>query len=95
MARTVPRPFQYMWGSGQVVEEAAAPGDHYEPVIQLLRVEGGDHDGEEQVRFCFYSARGGFRRSPLVVSEDDIEGLRQALASTPRLRELLRQLVAD
>lgn len=95
MTRKLPRPFQYAWGSGQILEEVSAPIPHYEPVIQLLRCEGGEHDGEEQVRFCFYSPRGAFQRHPLVVDERDIADLREALRAAPRLRALLKELVAD
>jgi hypothetical protein len=95
VARRIPRPFQYAWGSGQIVEEASAPNPHYEPVIQLLVCEGGDHDGQEQVRFCFYNPRGAFQRHPLVVGAQDIANLREALKQAPRLRALLVQLVAD
>ncbi len=95
MTRTLPRSFSYEWGSGQIVEEAAAPNEYYEPVIQLLVPEGGEHEGEEHVRFCFYSQRGAFQRSPLVIGPDDVEGLRKALRDTPRLRALLARLIAD
>jgi hypothetical protein len=95
VSRSVPRPFNYAWGNGQIVEEASAPNDYYEPAIQLLRCEGGEYDGKEHVRFCFYSSRGGFQRSPMVVGNDDMAGLREALEKTPRLREALRQLLAD
>ena len=95
MARQIPRPFSYQWGSGQIVEEASAPNEHYEPAIQLLQVEGGHHDGELSVRFCFYSPRGAFQRHPMVIGRDDIADLRKALKKTPKLRALLKKLVAD
>lgn len=95
MARELPRSFKYEWGSGQILEEAAAPNEFYEPVIQLLVPNEGGHDGEEHVRFAFYSQRGAFQRSPLVIGPDDIEQLRRALKETPRIRALLKQLVAD
>jgi hypothetical protein len=93
MTRSVPRSFSYHWGSGQIVEEACAPNDYYEPAIQLLVPEGGEHDGEEHLRFCFYSASGAFQRSPLVMNEGDLAGLRAALDQAPRIKKLLRQLV--
>jgi hypothetical protein len=68
---------------------------YYEPVIQVLRPEGGAHDGEDHIRFCFYSPSGTFQRHPLVVGPDDVAALAEALKNTPRLRELLKQLVAD
>jgi hypothetical protein len=95
VARQLPRPFRYEWGSGQVVEEVSAPNPHYEPVIQLLVCEGGEHDGEEQLRFCFYSPRGAFQRHPLVIDERDIDELNAALERAPRIRALLERLVAD
>lgn len=81
--------------SGQIVEEVSAPNPHDEPVIQLLRCESGDHDGQEQVRFCFYSLRGAFQRHPLVVGEQDIADLREQLKHAPRLLALPQRLVAD
>jgi hypothetical protein len=93
MARQVPRPFKYDWGSGHVVEEVAAANPHYEPAIQLLVCEGGDHDGEEHLRFCFYSPRGAFQRHPMVIDRRDIAELRAALEDAPRIRALLKELV--
>jgi hypothetical protein len=36
-----------------------------------------------------------FQRSPLMIGEAEVAGLRKALRETPRLREILRELVAD
>ena len=93
--RKVPRPFKYSWGGGQIVEEATCDSEHHEPALQLLRYEGGDHDGYEQVRFCFYNLRGAFQRHPLMLGQEDVAKLREALKETPRLRALLKELVAD
>ncbi len=92
-ARTLPRPFNYHWGSGQIVEEASYSAQHHEPVIQLLRYEGGEVDGMWSIRFCFYNPKGMFQRSPLVIGSDELKGLRAALKKTPRLRRLLKRLV--
>lgn len=89
--RAVPRPYAFSWGAGSVVEEAAALGQHHDASIQLLE---GD-DGGLHVRFCYYNLRGQFQRSPLLIGEQDVEALRASLATTPRLRDLLRRLVAD
>jgi hypothetical protein len=90
--RAVPREFRFHWGGGQIVEEAAYRGQHTEPAIQLLEYEG--HPGSYGVRFCYYSLDGRFQRSPMMIDgEDTLEGLRAALAETPKLRELLRKLV--
>jgi hypothetical protein len=94
VARQIPRPFKYEWGSGQVVEEVSAPNPHYEPAIQLLVCEGGEHDGEEQLRFCFYSPRGAFQRHPMVIDQRDIEELRAGLKHAPRIRALLERLAS-
>ena len=91
--RPLPRPFNYHWGSGQIVEEASYTAQHHEPVIQLLEYEGGDHAGAWSIRFCFYSPNGRFQRSPLLIGDDGLAGLRAALKTTPRLRALLKQLV--
>jgi len=91
--REVPRPFQFHWGGGQIVEEASYVGRHTEPAIQLLEYEGGS--GAYGIRFCYYNHAGRFQRSPMMIdSEDSLEGLRAALAETPKLRELLRRLVS-
>jgi hypothetical protein len=89
--REVPRPFQFHWGGGQIVEEASYLGKHTEPAIQLLEYEGG---GSYGIRFCYYSHAGRFQRSPMMIdSEDSLEGLRAALKGTPQLRALLKKLV--
>ena len=90
MARKVPRPFKYEWGSGSIVEEACWMGEHMEPAIQLMRYEGGDHDGMEAVRFCFYNTKGAWQRHPLMLGPDDTKQIREALKSTPQLRKILK-----
>jgi hypothetical protein len=91
--RAVPRPFSFHWGSGQIVEEAAYTGRYAEPAIQLL--EYADHPDVIGIRFCYYSLDGRFQRSPMMIDGDDsFDGLREALKDTPRLRALLRKLVA-
>lgn len=92
--RSAPRRFEYSWGSGRIVEEASYAGRHHRPTIQLLEYDSGEAAGGWSVRFCFYGLDGRFRRSPLLVGEDDLEGLRAALESAPRLRDLLKRLVA-
>jgi len=72
-----------------IAEEATHAGEHHEPSLQLLEFE----DGSLSVRFCYYDHTGRFQRSPLVVSNAEIDGLRQALSKTPRLRELMQELM--
>ena len=91
--RKLPRPFEMHWGSGQIVEEATYEGEWHEPAIQLMEYTEGESTGGFSIRFCTYNHRGGFQRSPLMVSEADLEGLRAALRSTPRLRALLKRLL--
>ena len=91
--RPLPRPFGYPWGSGRIVEEASYAGRHHEPVIQLLQYEEGEAAGDWAVRFCFYSLEGRFQRSPLLAGEDDLDGLRAALARAPTLHAILKRLV--
>jgi len=57
---------------------------------ELLEFE----DGSESVRFCYYDHTGRFQRSPMIVGKEEIEGMRKALAGTPRLSELLRKMIA-
>jgi hypothetical protein len=92
-ARKLPRPFEMPWGRGLIVEEAAYAGEYHESVIQLMEYDAPPLAGEVTLRFCSYSPRGAFLRSPLMVSSRDLEGLRLALQSTPRLREVLRRLI--
>ncbi len=91
--RAAPRSFTLHWGSGRIAEEASYAGPYHEPRIQLLEFTEGQAAGSVAVRFCFYDLRGRFQRNPLIVDERDIEGLREALRRTPRLRALLRRLV--
>ena len=93
--RALPRPFEYHWGSGEIVEEAAYAAEHHEPAIQLLEYTDGEAAGSWSVRFCFYTPSGRFQRSPLVIGANDIRGLRAALKKTPKLRKLLLRLVSD
>ena len=89
--RSLPRPFAYHWGSGQIVEEAAYSGEHHEPAIQLLQYDEANVGWS--IRFCFYNPRGHFQRSPVVIGDDELKGLRAALKKTPKLRRLLKRLV--
>jgi hypothetical protein len=91
--RKLPRPFEMHWGRGEIVEEATFEGEHHEPTIQLLSYTEGEAAGSYSVRFCSYNHRGQFQRSPLMVGPAEIDGLRQALAQTPQLRDILRQLI--
>lgn len=93
--RALPRPFSYHWGSGRITEEAAYTGRHHQPAIQLLEYDEGEAAGSISVRFCFYNHGGRFQRSPLLIGEDEIAGLRAALKKTPRLRALLKRLVQE
>jgi len=93
--RKLPRPFEMHWGSGEIVEEASFSGEYHEPAIQLMVYTEGEATGSYSLRFCSYSHRGMFQRSPLMIGEAEVDGLRKALRQTPRLREILRELVAD
>ncbi len=88
--RQVPRPFEMPWGKGNVVEEATSLGQWHQPCIQLLEYD----DGSLSVRFCSYTLNGRFQRSPLMIGEQDVAGLRGALPDAPRLHSLLKDLVA-
>ena len=81
------------WGRGDIVEEAAFAGEYHEPTIQLLAYTEGEAAGSFSVRFCSYNHRGQFQRSPLMLGQAEIDGLRKALHDTPQLREILRQLI--
>ena len=95
MAAAKPRTFDLHWGSGIIAEEVRYQSEHHVPAIQLLEFTEGEIAGSVSIRFCDYDHRGRFQRHPLIVSEDDIAGLKAALEGSPRLKELLRTLVAD
>ena len=87
--RRIPRDFNLHWGRGQIVEEASVEGQYHQPSIQLLEFE----DGSLSVRFCYYNQHGRFQRGPLIMEEEDIGRLRDAVSANQRLRALLRELV--
>jgi len=93
--RKLPRPFEMHWGRGEIIEEATFSGEYHEPTIQLLAYTEGEAAGSYSVRFCSYSHRGQFQRSPLMLGEAELAGLRKALQETPRLHEILHQLVNE
>lgn len=91
--RKLPRPFEMHWGSGEIVEEASYESEHHEPAIQLLVYTEGEAAGGYSLRFCTYNLAGRFQRSPLMLSEADIDGLRASLRETPQLLSILKRLI--
>ena len=92
-ARKLPRPFAMHWGSGEIVEEATYSGEWHEPCIQLMRYTEGEAAGSLTLRFCTYTHEGRFQRSPLMLSEVDIDGLRDAIKQSPQVHALLKRLI--
>ena len=88
------RTFALHWGSGVIEEEAIAEDQYHRSSIQLLKFTEGPIAGQRGIRFCYYDPRGRFQRSPLVVDEEIIAALAKALKTTPRLRGMLKKLVA-
>lgn len=88
------RPFTLHWGSGVIEEEAIAVDQYHRTSIQLLKFTEGPIAGQREIRFCYYDPRGRFQRSPLVVDEEIITALAKSLKITPRLRAMLKKLVA-
>lgn len=88
--RTIPRPFCFEWGKGQVVEEASVKvqmkGHSWEPTIQLLQFE----DGSETLRFCVFHGR-QFSRMPLLVSPDELFALFEEASKHPRIKTRLKK----
>ena len=87
--------FSFGWGSGMIAEEAQVESRWDVPTLQLMKYTDGEAAGRINIRFCHYSHTGRFRRSPLMMSEDDVDAMREALKETPELREVLRRLVTD
>lgn len=92
-ARKLPRPFQMHWGSGEIIEEASYTGEWHEPTVQLMHYTEGEAAGSFTLRFCTYNPEGRFQRSPLMLSESDIDGLAEAIKGAPQLHALLKRLV--
>ena len=92
---TKQKSFSFSWGRGYVAEEARVEGEYHLPTLQLLKYTEGEAAGAVSVIFCHYGQAGNFRRSPLMMSPDEIDMMREALHETPELRELLRRLVED
>ena len=90
-----PRPFSLHFGEGVIAEEATFEGPHHVPAFQLLEFTGGDAAGHSSIRFCYFNKTGQFQRSPLLLDEEGIDEMREALRATPKLRALLRRLVED
>jgi hypothetical protein len=82
------RRFNLPWGQGDIVEEASFAGEYHESRIQLLKAD----EGYVMVRFCYYDLDGRFQRSPLIVGEDDLKGLKVSMRKCPQLRALLKTL---
>jgi hypothetical protein len=80
------------WGGGQVIDEVGVDTEHNELVIQLLRYDDG-HD--DVLRFCQYWQDGRFQRQPMMMGATEIAAMRKALKSSPAIRDLLKQLVAN
>ncbi len=93
-AAAVPRPFSMHWGDGEIVEEARFDGEHTAPAIQLMQFQTGDAAGSVALRFCHFSHAGRFQRSPLIVSEAEVERLREAVLANPLVRELLLRIAS-
>jgi len=86
--------FSLHWGSGVVEEEAQIETPYHRPTIQLLKFTEGKAKGAYEIRFCTYDHSGRFQRMPLIVDERDLAPLRGTLKGTPKLRRLLKRLLA-
>ena len=78
------------WGDGQVVDEVGIDTEYNELVIQLLRYD--EFDGAT-IRFCQYWLDGRFQRQPMMIREQDIDRMRDALKDAPEIKALLQRLV--
>lgn len=84
------RRFNLSFGAGRIVEEAEAACPDLSPVIQLLEFD----DGTRALRFAHYHGP-RFGRDPLVLKEDEIPAVREALAGAAQVRALLARLLAE
>ena len=93
--QTKTKTFSFHWGSGHIAEEAQVEGKYNVPTFQLMKYTDGPSKGAITLRFCQYSHRGMFSRSPLMMGIEDIVMMRNALKKTPDLLALMKQLVQD
>ena len=93
--RRIPRPFNLLWGSGKIIEEAAIEGGLHAPSMQLMRYETGEKKGQLAIRFAAYDPDGDLERRPLIINERELRPLKRELDRTPRLKALLKKLVED
>ncbi len=75
------------WGSGKIIEEVSIQRPHWEPTIQLMEYD----DGSRSLRFCYYSG-GQFGRGPMILEEEDLERMAEALQKSSRIKELIRRM---
>ena len=61
---------------------------HWEPTIQLLRYD----DGSQGLRFCYYHGP-RFGRGPMILDEEALDELGDALRDAPRIGVLLRRML--
>ena len=94
MAQSAMKTFSLHWGRGVVEEEVQIETPYHQPTIQLLKFTDGKAKGSYEIRFCTYDHSGRFQRMPLIIDERDLTLLRRALKGTPKLRKLLKQLLA-
>jgi len=87
-----PKTFALHWGSGVIEEEVQITSRYHRPTIQLLKFTAGAASGTYEIRFCYYDHNGRFQRGPLIIGEEDLPPLREALARAPRLKALLSRL---
>ena len=81
------------WGRAEVIDEVTVEcsGSGDNPVVVGV-AHLREADGAELIRF-FYRSNGRTVRGPLTLRADERAGLKAALAGSPRLRKLLRELV--
>lgn len=89
--RRIPRPFNFHWGGGYVIEEVSIKcridGNSWEPTIQLLEYD----DGTQQLRFCVYDGN-RFNRMPLIIGSKEIGALAKRVKRSRRIKNLLGKL---
>lgn len=78
------------WGSGRIVEEVSIQCPHWEPTIQLMEYE----DGSQSLRFCYYSD-GRFGRGPMILGEEDLDKMGEALEKTRLIKSLIGRMAGS
>ena len=88
----IPRAFNFdKIGKGEIVEEAGVEYDEWAPTIQVLEFE----NGQEVLRFCYYTQSGKLAPRALYLDKTDIANLREEIKNKPLVKKFIQNLLTE